>query len=76
MFVSVLKNKKDATEKEKIMAEKMASSYDISDIKYIEPVICSENRFWYFTVEMLPRHIICLPAILLWMIFIYMSSIW
>ncbi len=39
MFVSALKNKKDATEKEKIMAEKMASSYDISDIKFIEPIV-------------------------------------
>ena len=38
MFVTALKNKKDATEKEKVMAEKMASSYDISDIKYIEPI--------------------------------------
>ena len=32
-------NKKDVTEKEKGMAEKMASSYDISDIKYIEPIV-------------------------------------
>ena len=39
MFVSALRNKKDATEKEKIMAEKMASSYDISDIKYIKPIV-------------------------------------
>ena len=39
MFVSALKIKKDATEKEKVMAEKMASSYDISDIKYIEPIV-------------------------------------
>ena len=39
MFVSVLKNKKNATEKEKGMAEKCASSYDISDVKYIEPVV-------------------------------------
>ncbi|MCR5733472.1 MAG: flavodoxin domain-containing protein [Lachnospiraceae bacterium] len=39
MFVSALKHKKDATEKEKIMAEKMASSYDISDVKYIEPIV-------------------------------------
>ncbi|MCR5099651.1 MAG: flavodoxin domain-containing protein [Lachnospiraceae bacterium] len=39
MFVSALRNKKDATEKEKIMAEKMASSYDISDIKFIEPIV-------------------------------------
>ena len=39
MFVSALRNKKDATEKEKIMAEKMASSYDISDIRYIEPIV-------------------------------------
>jgi hypothetical protein len=40
MFVSVLKNKKNATEKEKFMAEKMSSSYDISDKKYIEPIVC------------------------------------
>jgi hypothetical protein len=39
MFVSTLRNKKDATEKEKAMAEKMASSYDISDVKYIEPIV-------------------------------------
>ena len=38
MFVSALKNKKDATEKEKVMAEMIASSYDISDVKYIEPI--------------------------------------
>ncbi len=38
MFVSTLRNKKDATEEEKIMFEKMASSYDISDVKYIEPI--------------------------------------
>ena len=37
-FVSAVKNKIDATEKEKVMAEKMASSYDISDVKYIEPI--------------------------------------
>ena len=39
MFISVLKNKKDATEKEKGMAEKMSSSYDISNIKFIEPIV-------------------------------------
>jgi hypothetical protein len=39
IFVSAIKNKKDATEKEKVMAEKMASSYDISEIKYIEPIV-------------------------------------
>ncbi|MCR5249856.1 MAG: flavodoxin domain-containing protein [Lachnospiraceae bacterium] len=39
MFVSAIRNKKDATEKEKAMAEKMASSYDISDIRYIEPIV-------------------------------------
>ena len=39
MFVAALNSKKDATEKEKIMAEKMSSSYDISDIKYIEPIV-------------------------------------
>ena len=39
MFVSALKNKKNPTEKEKIMAEKMSSSYDISDIKYLDPIV-------------------------------------
>lgn len=39
MFVSALKNRKDATEKDKVMAEKMASSYDISDIKFTEPIV-------------------------------------
>ena len=38
MFVSAIKNKKDATEEQKAMFERMASSYDISDIKYIEPI--------------------------------------
>ena len=39
MFVSAIKNKKDATEEQKAMFERMASSYDISDIKYIEPIV-------------------------------------
>ena len=39
LMMANLKNKKDATEKERGMAEKMSSSYDISDIKYIEPIV-------------------------------------
>lgn len=39
MFVSAVSTKKNPTEDEKIMFEKMASSYDISDIKYIEPIV-------------------------------------
>jgi menaquinone-dependent protoporphyrinogen IX oxidase len=39
MFVSTLKNKKDAPEKDRLMAEKMSSSYDIADIKFIEPIV-------------------------------------
>ena len=39
MFVSALKKKKDQTEEEKIMAEMIATSYDISDIKYIDPIV-------------------------------------
>ena len=39
MFVSALKKKKDQTEDEKIMAEMIATSYDISDAKYIEPIV-------------------------------------
>ena len=39
MFVSALKKKKDATDDEKKMAEMISSTYDISDIKYIEPIV-------------------------------------
>ncbi len=39
MFVGALKKKKDATEAEKTMAEMISSSYDISDIKFIDPVV-------------------------------------
>lgn len=39
MFVSALKKKKDVTEEEKIAIRMMSSSYDISDIKYIEPIV-------------------------------------
>ena len=39
LFVSALKKKKDPTEEEKIMTEMVAKSYDISDEKYLEPVI-------------------------------------
>ena len=39
MFVKTLKNKKNATEEEKQMAEGISQSYDISDIKYLDPVV-------------------------------------
>ena len=39
MFISVLKAKKDKTEAEKIQAEMISKSYDISDEKYIEPIV-------------------------------------
>ena len=39
MFVGSLKKKKDATEDEKIMAERISTSYDISDIRFIEPIV-------------------------------------
>lgn len=38
-FVSLLKKKKNASKKEKDMASLLSSSYDISDIKYTEPVV-------------------------------------
>ncbi len=38
MFVNTLKKKKDATEAEKTMAKMISSSYDISDIKFIDPI--------------------------------------
>ena len=39
MFVKMLKNKKDKTEEEKKMVEMVGQSYDISDKKYIEPIL-------------------------------------
>ncbi len=39
MFVKTLKAKKDKTEKEQIMIKMISSSYDISDKKYIEPIL-------------------------------------
>lgn len=39
MFASSLKAKKDKTEEEKIMAEMISKSYDISDKKYIVPIV-------------------------------------
>lgn len=39
MFVKALKAKKDKTKEEEVMIKMIASSYDISDIKYIEPIL-------------------------------------
>lgn len=39
MFSKALKSKKDQTEEEKIMADMISKSYDISDRKYIEPIV-------------------------------------
>ena len=38
MFVSKLRNKKDLDEEKRKMFDRMATSYDISDISYIEPI--------------------------------------
>ena len=39
MFIKTLKAKKDKTEEEEYMIKMISSSYDISDIKYIEPIL-------------------------------------
>lgn len=39
MFVKSLKAKKEKTEEEEIMIRMISSSYDISDIKYITPIL-------------------------------------
>lgn len=39
MFIKALKAKKDKTEEDEIMIKMISSSYDISDIKYIEPIL-------------------------------------
>ena len=39
MFIKALKAKKDKTEEDQIMIKMISSSYDISDKKYIEPIL-------------------------------------
>lgn len=39
MFIKTLKAKKDKTKEEQIMVKMISSSYDISDKKYIEPIL-------------------------------------
>lgn len=39
MFIKTLKAKKDKTKEDEIMIEMISSSYDISDKKYIEPIL-------------------------------------
>lgn len=39
MFIKALKAKKDKTEQEEVMVKMISSSYDISDKKYIEPIL-------------------------------------
>lgn len=39
MFIKALKAKKDKTEEDEIMIKMISSSYDISDKRYIEPVL-------------------------------------
>ena len=44
MFVKGISQKKDATEAEKNMAEMISHSYDISDKKYIEPIVAELKK--------------------------------
>lgn len=39
VFIKMLKAKKDKTEAEQVMIKMISSSYDISDRKYIEPIL-------------------------------------
>ncbi len=39
MFTKMLKSKKDKTEAEQEMITMVSTSYDISDKKYIEPIL-------------------------------------
>ena len=44
IFVKMLKSKKDKTEAERVMVKMISASYDISDKKYIEPILeCLKN---------------------------------
>ncbi len=39
MFIKMLKAKKNKTEEDEVMIKMISSSYDISDIKYIESIL-------------------------------------
>ena len=39
MFIKMLKAKKNKTEEEETMIKMISNSYDISDKKYIEPIV-------------------------------------
>ena len=39
MFIKALKAKKNKTEEDEVMIKMISSSYDISDIKYIAPIL-------------------------------------
>ena len=38
-YASMLAKRKDQTEDDKKMAEMVATSYDISDVKYLDPIV-------------------------------------
>lgn len=44
MFIKTLKAKKKKTEEEEVMVKMIASSYDISDKKYIDPILACLNE--------------------------------
>ncbi|MEE1195588.1 MAG: flavodoxin domain-containing protein [Lachnospiraceae bacterium] len=44
MFIKTLKAKKNKTEEEEVMVKMIASSYDISDKKYIDPILACLNE--------------------------------
>lgn len=39
MYISAMKKKKDATEKEKQKAAMIAKSYDVADVRYTDPIV-------------------------------------
>ncbi len=43
MFIKMLKAKKDKTKEDEIMIKMISASYDISDKKYIEPIVACIN---------------------------------
>ncbi len=46
MFIKALKSKKDKTEEDEEMIKMISSSYDISDRKYIEPILECLRNSW------------------------------
>ena len=56
LFIKALKAKKDKTEEDEVMIRMISSSYDISDKKYIEPILeCLQKRMAHAKIDLFEK---------------------